>query len=154
MPTNIWADQRQPPEGIGTIRKSDWQPHAAALKHLFLAGDLQRPVPHPFFRRTDVELVWCEYQPGDDGVPHWHEHVDEIEIVLAGRVGYRDIATNELMWFEEGDVLNVPRGLCVERVVRAASRTLAVKLPSRAEKVECRACARECAQRRELFQGR
>ena len=143
--------QSQPATAIQVIRKSEWKPYSAALKHVFLAGNLQRPVPHPFLRRTDVEVIWCDYQPGDHGRPHWHEDVDEIEIVLGGRIGCRDIASNEILWFEAGDLLSVTRGVCVERIVTEPSQTLAIKLPSRAGKVHCCDCDRTCTQRREEF---
>src|SRR5581483_9006805 len=66
--------------GIRAIRAAEWEPFAGDLKHVFLAGDLRRAVPHPFLRRTDAEVILCVYQPGDDGVPHWHTTVDEIEV--------------------------------------------------------------------------
>ena len=149
MPTDT---QSRPAAAIQIIRKSEWEPHAAALKHVFLAGNLQRPVPHPFLRRTDAEIIWCDYQAGDNGRPHWHAEVDEIEIVLRGRIGCRDIATGEVIWFEAGDLLSVSRGVCVERIIAEPTQTLAVKLPSRQDKVHCRDCDRTCAQRREEFQ--
>lgn len=139
--------------GIATIRRGDWQPHARTLKHVFLVGNLQRPVPHPFLRRSDVEVIFCEYEAGDNGLPHWHAEVDEIELVVAGKVGYRDIASGESHWFETGDLLSVPRGVCVERIVSEPSRTVAIKLPSLAEKIHCRSCDRICAHRRDPFQN-
>lgn len=149
---NMLSEEMAPAAGhIEVIRRESWQPHAAGLKHVFLVGDLQRAVPHPFLRRSDAEIIWCEYNAGDDGRPHWHATVDEIEVVLKGEVGYRDIGSEEVFWFREGDLVNVPRGVCVERFVREPARTLAIKLPSRAEKVHCGECRRACAQRREAF---
>jgi redox-sensitive bicupin YhaK (pirin superfamily) len=136
---------------IEIIRATDWRPHAAALKQVFLVGDLKQPILHPFIRRHDIELIICDYQPGDNGLPHWHQEVDEIEIVLQGRVGYREISTGDMLWFGPGDLLSIRHGVCVERVVTEATRTVAIKLPSRAEKIHCRECRRDCSYRREPF---
>jgi hypothetical protein len=136
---------------IHVIRGTAWQGEAARLKHVFLAGNLQRRVPHPFLRRDDVEIIACVYQPGDHGVPHWHPLVDELELVLDGVVSYREISSGELRRFEAGDFLSIPRGVCVERRVDQPARTIAIKLPSRDDKVECRHCDRVCASRREPF---
>ena len=130
--------------GIDVIRADTWQQYAATLKHVFLVGNLQRPIPHPFLRREDIEVIMCHYQPGDDGIPHWHQEVDEIEVVLAGRLGYHEIATNTTQWFGPGDLFIIGRGICVQRFVREPARTLAIKIPSSAEKVQCQLCSRNC----------
>jgi hypothetical protein len=136
---------------ITVIRAGEWQPHAATLKHVFLVGNLQRPSPHPFFRRADVEVILCEYQTGDHGMPHWHRETDEIEFVIEGRVGYHEIATDTTWCFGSGDLHSIPRGTCVRRIAREPARTLALKLPSRAERVHCRECARICRYRLEPY---
>lgn len=137
---------------IRIIRAATWEHRASSDKHVFLAGDLQIPVAHPFLRRTDVEVVMCVYEAGDNGLPHWHEETDEIEVILSGQVGYREISTGMVHRFGPGDLLNIPRGVCMERIVAEPARTLAIKLPSRREKVHCRQCQRTCGDRRELFQ--
>ena len=58
------------------------------LKHIFLVGDLKRPCPHHFIRDSRLEVVFCSYQVGDDGVFHWHPEVTEYEFVVEGEVGY------------------------------------------------------------------
>jgi hypothetical protein len=136
---------------VGVIRASDWRPGAPARQHTFLVGDLQRPVVHPFFRRRDVEVILCDYAAGDDGEPHWHSRVDELEMVLEGKVGYYEVAADATAWFEPGDLISIPHGACVQRLVPGPARTLAIKLPSSGEKVHCRTCPRTCHHRREPF---
>ena len=138
---------------LGIIRAELWEPHAAELKHVFLAGNLQHPVPHPFFRRKDVEVIICQYGQGDHGLPHWHRDVDEVEFIISGRLSYRNIADGTLVDFKAGDLLTIPRGCCVERRVDGPARTLAIKLPSLAEKVHCADCTRTCSSRREAYKG-
>jgi len=119
----------------------------AALKHLFLVGNLQRQNPHPFVRDRRLELILCFYDPGDDGLPHWHAEVTEYELVLEGDIGHRDTVTGETYWFGPGDLRVLEPGACVQRIVRAPTRTVAIKVPSNAEKVHCGECPRECAAR-------
>jgi quercetin dioxygenase-like cupin family protein len=147
MPTETESPPKASP--VETVRAADWRQYAGAFQHLFLVGDLQRPVPHPFLRRKDVEIILCHYEPGDHGAPHWHEAVDEIEIVLEGRMEYREMDSGRVLCFGPGDLLNVRHGTCVERVVRTVARTLTVKLPSKSDKIHCRECPRPCAFRRE-----
>jgi len=134
------------------IAREEYEPFRA-LKHLFIVGDLQRPNPHPFVRDARLELILCFYGAGDDGVPHWHAEVTEYELVLEGEVGHRDIATGETRWSGPGDVSVIAPGECVQRLVRTATRTVAVKVPSSAEKVHCGACARECGARLASYAG-
>jgi len=119
----------------------------AALKHLFLVGDLQRENPHAFVQDSRLELILCYYNLGDDGLPHWHSEVTEYELVLEGEIGYVDTRTGETQWFGPGDLSIVPPAACVQRIVRKPARTLAIKVPSSAEKVHCAECRRECAAR-------
>jgi quercetin dioxygenase-like cupin family protein len=136
-----------PPANSGRrIARGEYEPFAD-LQHLFLVGDLKRPNPHPFVRDPRLELILCYYQPGDDGLHHWHREVTEYELVLEGEVGHFEVATGETHWFEPGDVSILPPGVCVQRRIRSAARTVAIKVPSRAEKVHCADCSRECASR-------
>lgn len=128
------------------IARTEYEPFTA-LKHLFLVGDLQRENPHPFVRDSRLELIVCFYQPGDNGLPHWHAEVTEYELVLEGEIGHRDSATGETHWFGPGDLRALPPGDCVQRLVRTATRTVAIKVPSSAEKIHCAACPRQCAVR-------
>jgi hypothetical protein len=128
------------------IDRAEYEPFAD-LRHLFLVGNLQRPNPHPFVCDERLELIVCYYQPGDDGVRHWHQEVTEYEIVLEGEVGHFEVATGETHWFAPGDVRILPPGVCVERRIRTAARTVAIKVPSSAEKIHCSECPRECAHR-------
>jgi quercetin dioxygenase-like cupin family protein len=128
------------------IGRAEYEPFAG-LKHLFLVGDLQRENPHPFVRDPRLELILCFYNPGDDGLPHWHREVTEYEVVLEGEVGYFDIGAGETHCFGPGDLSVLPPGTCVKRIVRTSARTVAIKVPSSAEKVHCAECARDCASR-------
>ena len=130
------------------IARAEYEPFTD-LRHLFLVGDLQRPNPHAFVRDRRLEVILCFYQPGDDGLPHWHADVTEYEIVLEGEVGHVDSATGETHWFSPGDLRVLPPGVCVKRVVRRPARTVAIKVPSSAEKVHCAECPRACAARLE-----
>jgi mannose-6-phosphate isomerase-like protein (cupin superfamily) len=122
-----------------------------ALQHIFLVGNLQRPCPHPFFRDQRMELIVCQYEAGDHGRFHWHPEVTEYEFVVEGEVAYREAATGETTVFRAGDLATVPAGVCVERIMRTPSRTLAVKVPSNDMKIHCRDCRRECRLRVESY---
>ena len=135
---------------IRRIGREEYEPFAD-LRHLFVVGDLKRPNPHPFVRDPRLELILCFYQPGDDGLPHWHREVTEYEVVIEGEVGHLDTATGETHWFGPGDVRVLPPGVCVQRLVRKRTRTVAIKVPSSAEKVHCAQCPRECARRVEPY---
>ena len=141
--------ERIPTGGMSAIRAAEYAPHFASAQHLFLAGDLHLPNPHPFFRDARVEIIACKYDAGDAGLFHWHAVVTEYELVLEGSVSYLEAATGALHRFEPGDLTLIPAGVCVRRTVDQACRTLALKLPSSAEKVHCRGCHRECPSRQE-----
>lgn len=150
-PDMVQQSGREPTVGhpgreIGIIRREEYAPFADQ-KHLFLAGDLARPNPHPFFRDGRLEWIHCFYESGDDGVPHWHPEVTEYEVVIEGEIGYFEIATGETHWFREGDFSVIPAGACVKRIVREHARTIAVKIPSKPERVVCACCPRPCAWR-------
>ena len=129
---------------IQVIGRQEYQSHAGPLKHLYLVGDLQRDVPHPFFRESQGEMALCTLKPGDDGKFHWHPSVTEYEYVLEGRLGYFSVADGQEHWFEAGDLVSVPSGVCVRRLVREPVRTLTMKLPSRDDKIHCAQCDRAC----------
>lgn len=137
--------------GLSAIRRAEYENQSPQLEHLFLAGNLRLPTPHPFFRRTDVEFILCTYEAGVVGAPHWHEHVDELEIILEGRVGYREAPSGVMAWFERGDFVHVPKGTCVKRIVESPSRTVAVKIPSDPTSVTCGNCPRLCPYREEVY---
>jgi len=138
------------PDSIREIRRSEYEPFAA-LKHLFLVGDLQRENPHPFVRDSRLELILCYYQPGDDGLPHWHRDVTEYEVVVEGVVGHEDVASGEIRWYGPGDLRVLPPGVCSRRMIQVPARTVAIKVPSTSEKVFCDGCPRTCAARLEPF---
>jgi len=131
---------------VKRIARAEYE-SAADLKHLFLVGNLQRPTPHPFVRDSRLEVILCYYQPGDDGLFHWHREVTEYEVVVEGEVGHRDAATGEIHWFGPGDVRALAPGVCCQRVIRQQARTVAIKVPSSSEKVHCAQCDRECPSR-------
>jgi len=133
------------------IARGEYEPFAD-LRHLFLVGDLKRTNPHPFVRDSRLEMILCYYQPGDDGLHHWHREVTEYEVVLEGEVGHLDVVTGETHWFGPGDVRVLPPGVCVQRRIRSAARTVAIKVPSSDDKVHCAQCSRECASRIAPFQ--
>jgi len=116
-------------------------------KHVFLVGDLKQPTNYPFIAETRLELAMCAYEAGDDGRPHWHAGVTEYEFVITGRIGYRDIAADAVIWAGAGDFLLVPAGVCAQRLVPERSATVAVKVPSSPEKTHCDACPRDCRYR-------
>lgn len=134
-------------EGIGRIGADEYAGEVAALRHVFLVGDLRRPTPHPFVRDPRLELVVVGYGAGDDGRFHWHPEVTEYEIVVEGEIGYREAASGETHWFAPGDLAVIPAGTCVERLVRRPARGVTVKVPSAGTKIHCEGCARECARR-------
>lgn len=142
----------QTADRIKVIRRDDYSPFTDQ-KHLFLTGDLQRPNPHSFIRDPRLEWIFCFYEAGDDGVPHWHKDVTEYETVLEGEIGYFEAATGETNWFRTGDFSAIPAGVCVTRIVRERSRTIAVKVPSSGERVVCTGCTRECAFRISPYVG-
>ena len=138
--------ERQTGDRVAIIRREEYLPFTDQ-EHLFLTGDLQQPNAHPFFRDTRLEWILCFYEAGDDGVAHWHPDVTEYEMVLEGEVGYFEPATGETNWFRPGDFSAIPAGVCVQRIVRERSRTVAIKVPSNAERVVCSGCTRDCASR-------
>jgi mannose-6-phosphate isomerase-like protein (cupin superfamily) len=144
---------RQAYERVLAIRREEYAPFENQ-KHLFLTGDLQQPNSHPFFRDARIECILCFYQPGDNGAFHWHNELTEYETVLEGEIGYFEVATGETNWFREGDFIVIPPGVCVKRVVRERARTLAMKVPSSAERTTCSCCERECAWRISPYRGR
>jgi hypothetical protein len=140
--------ERIPTHGMNAIRLAEYAGHFAA-RHLFLVGDLRRPNPHPFFRDPRVEIIACKYEAGDAGLYHWHADVTEYELVLEGSVSYVEAASGALHRYGPGDLTLVPAGVCVRRMVDQPCRTLALKIPSSAEKIHCRECHRECPSRQE-----
>jgi quercetin dioxygenase-like cupin family protein len=139
--------------GVIRIGHAEYAEVLPELKHVFLVGDLQRPTPHPFIRDQRVELIVVSYEAGDEGRHHWHPDVTEYEIVLEGEIGYFEVATGETHWFGAGDLVAIPAGACVKRLVRRSARGVTLKVPSAARKVHCYCCARECAWRVEPFSG-
>lgn len=144
--------ERIPTHGMNVISSAEYVPQFAAAKHLFLAGDLRQPNPHPFFRDPRLEIIACKYEAGDGGLFHWHACVTEYEYVLEGSISYLEAATGLLHRYEPGDLTLIPSGVCVRRIVDESCRTLALKIPSNAEKVHCGQCSRECPSRQEAFQ--
>lgn len=139
--------------GLSAVRRGEYDEYRTQLDHLFLTGDLQLPTPHPFFRRDDIEVILCTYQPGNIGEPHWHESVDELEMVLEGKLEYREAPSGRTFCFEAGDFVHVPKGTCVKRRVLTAARTLAMKLPSDSSRVTCTECPRVCTYREAAYRA-
>lgn len=136
---------------VEVIRAGDYAPGRTPESHIFLVGNLGRPTDTPYFRESRLEWIVCRYQAGEDGRPHWHESVTEYEMVLEGRVGYFEIATEQMHWFDPGDFFRIPPRACVKRIVPMAAGTIAVKVPSNPEKVHCCDCSRDCPHRLEKF---
>ncbi len=135
-----------PGRRITAIRRGEYADFAP-LKHLFVVGDLRRPNPHPFVRDDRLELILCFYDRGDDGIPHWHPHITEYELVLDGEVEYVEAESGAKICFTAGDLSVIPPGTCVARTVPQGARTVAVKVPSGDDKVVCERCPRECGGR-------
>jgi mannose-6-phosphate isomerase-like protein (cupin superfamily) len=143
----------RPVSGLTAVRRDEYDQHRSELEHLFLAGDLRLPTPYPFIRRDDAEVILCTYDAGSVGEPHWHETVDELEMVVEGELEYREAPSGNTHRFRAGDFVHIPRGTCVKRNVLSASRTLAIKLPSDPTSVICSECARVCAYREAPYQA-
>jgi quercetin dioxygenase-like cupin family protein len=139
--------------GVVRIARSEYAGALPDGKHVFLVGDLQRPTDYPFIRDPRVELVLVSYEPGDDGAYHWHEAVTEYELVVEGEIGYFEVASGATHWFGAGDMVAIPAGACVKRLVRARARGVTVKVPSLATKIHCPACPRECTYRTAPYAG-
>ena len=133
------------------IRRDEYAGAWKAQRHAFLVGDLRRDPPHPFVRDGRLEIILTSYAPGDDGEFHWHPEVTEYEYVLEGEIGAFEVGTGATHWNTVGDMLVVPPGVCVRRLVREPVRTLAVKVPSDARKITCSECSRPCTWRTAPF---
>jgi 8-oxo-dGTP diphosphatase len=135
------------------IRREEYAGAWTDLKHVFLAGDLRRDPPHPFVRDGRLEIILTSYASGDDGEFHWHPEATEYEYVLEGEIGAFEVSTGTMHWNTVGDMLVVPPGVCVRRLVREPARTLALKVPSDARKIHCGECPRPCQWRIDPFGG-
>ena len=145
--------ERHPNGRVTRIGATEYASVLGDLKHVFLVGDLQKPSPHPFVRDDRLEVIVCSYQAGDDGLYHWHREVTEYELVTEGEVGYFEVGNGETHWFNMGDFIVIPAGVCVRRLVCQSAKTVAMKVPSSAEKVHCGQCRRVCAWRVEPYRG-
>jgi hypothetical protein len=143
--------ERIPKDGLNGIASAEYQSHFPELPHIFLAGNLLRRCPHPFFRDGRLEIVACSYQAGGHGEFHWHPEVTEYEYVVEGAVTYLAAETGETRRYTAGDLSMVRPGVCVRRLIEAPCRTLAVKVPSNNVKIHCAQCPRECPQRIEPY---
>lgn len=114
-----------------------------AAQHVFLTGDLRKPSDTPYFHDPRVEMVVCDYAAGDDGTFHWHADITEYQMLLSGRVGLKEAATGQTSWYGHSDVVYIPAGVCVQRLVPEPSRMLGLKVPSiPGDKIHCPACRR------------
>jgi len=130
------------------INKLEYEKYASSLQHIFLTGNLQQESLHPFFYDDRVELIYCHYQPGDDGSFHWHEAITEYQIVISGAFGVQLADTEEKEWFLPGDVSRIRSGMCVKRIIETETITIAIKVPSiPGDKVQCESCNRNCRSR-------
>ncbi len=143
--------ERIPKQGFDVLSADEYQGYFAIAQHLFLAGDLKKPTPHPFFRDNRLEIIACSYNAGDNGLFHWHPLVTEYEYILEGKLSYIEASTGAVHQLKAGDLGHVPVGVCVGRVVEEPCRTLAIKVPSLDEKIHCRQCGRVCLCRQEAF---
>src|SRR5579863_1436385 len=143
--------ERSEQAGLNCIRAAEYGPFAGELQHIFLAGDLAQPCPHPFFRDERLEILVCEYEAGENGCFHWHSGITEYEFVMEGSLAYQDAATGRVGRFRAGDLVMVFAGVCVRRLMDEPCRTLAIKVPSDHGKIQCRQCPRDCCQRQQEF---
>lgn len=132
---------------IKCVQRHAYAPFLDAARHIYLAGNFHMPLPYPFLREGRAEIILCVYQTGDDGVFHWHPHVSEYEFVIEGRIGYFVVEADKEEWFDMGDMLCIPPGLCVKRLVPCPAKTLTVKIPSLDDKIHCCRCERDCPHR-------
>jgi uncharacterized cupin superfamily protein len=145
--------ERRLDAGILKLERAEYEHAVSSDNHIFLVGNLQRPTSYPFVRDERVEMIVCCYRSGEDGRYHWHRDITEYEWVVEGEVGYFEVATGLTHWFQAGDFVAVPPKACVQRRVRAPARTIAVKVPSSAEKTHCAQCDRVCAYRVDPYLG-
>lgn len=116
-------------------------------QHLFLIGDLKNKQLAPFFFDKRIELILCNYAVGENSIPHWHSVVDEYEIIIAGELVYIDSQSKKRLIFNKGDLVKIPSGVCVQRIVNEPTTTIAIKVPSNNEKIMCCQCERNCDSR-------
>ncbi|MBU1858266.1 MAG: cupin domain-containing protein [Verrucomicrobia bacterium] len=135
------------PDHVQTILRGNYLPYAAEKKHIYLIGNLQRPVPYAYFPDRRVEMVLCFYKRGDDGELHWHPNVTEFEYIIEGCMRYYSVCEGAEKLLQAGDIICIPAGVCVRRRVSVCVRTLTVKVPSEDTKIICRCCSRICADR-------
>ena len=129
------------------IDYEDYKNNYKENKHVFLVGNLTKPTKYPFIRDSRVEFIVCSYKTGDHGDFHWHEDLDEYEIVIEGTIGYHYACSDVKEWFRKGDFSFIPAGVCVKRLVNEPARTIAVKVPSNSSKTFCNQCNRICHNR-------
>jgi len=127
------------------IQLSDYKPHIEALKHIFLVGNLPRRPSYPFVNDPRLEIILCHYQAGDDGEYHWHRDITEYDLIIEGKIGYKNMEDGKTKWYEPGDLCVIEPGICVKRLVEKPSRSVTVKVPSLADdKIICDTCQRSC----------
>jgi len=144
--------ERHPKTPIGRISGDTYLPYTDNLSHVFLTGNLQAPSPHPHFCDDRLELIYCKYRPGDNGVFHWHDAITEYQIVISGAFGVREAASGCVTWFGPGDVSLIPAGVCIERLIKTETTTVAVKVPSvPGDKIHCSDCVRSCQSRQKPY---
>lgn len=115
-------------EGVVRIDRAEYASVLSSLKHLFLVGNLRSPTPHPFILDERIEVILCSYKPGDDSPYYWHRAVPEYEIVIDGKIGYFEVETGTIHWFQAGVFCAIPAGVCVKRLVREPVFTVAIKV--------------------------
>jgi len=133
------------------IAFNEYRKTLAANRHVFLVGNLKELTEYPFIQDSRFEFIVCQDAPGDHGRFHWHAEVDEYEIVIEGRIGYYFVEKAQTIWYSSGDFSHIQAGCCVRRIVNETARTIAIKVPSSAEKRHCSDCDRECGDRQSPY---
>ena len=132
------------PDQPTQIQASDYLPFLDALKHVYVVGDLQQPVPHPFIRDDRLELVIVAYPAGTVHQRHWHAELTEYMVVIAGELRAVMIPSGEELIIQAGDMLHVPPETCLQLTTIDDANLMVVKVPSVNDKITCNRCQRDC----------
>lgn len=139
--------QKFSPENLLHVTSAEITAYTEAFKHLYLVGNLQKPVPHPYVVDQRLEFVLCNYESGDQGIRHWHRELTEYTFVIQGRLSYMDIVSEQVYDLESGDFFVIPAGQCMSLTIDRPTTALTIKVPSILDKVYCTQCSRVCKAR-------
>lgn len=140
------------PDAFQIIRGDDYGGLANELPHIYLVGNLQRAVPHPFFRDDRLEIVRATYPTQMIHQRHWHQTLTEYTFLLSGRVEILLIPQGHIYTAKAGDLVKISPTQCIQLTTLTPLETLTVKVPSQHDKILCAACSRPCSYRLTPYQ--